>query len=166
MTTCVPFSFAALTGALLASVLALPVQVDAESTRPRIELNCVSFGTGPMLECLVKVQRHDGKPLNNAQVTLGALMPSMPMAHTIKPVKAEPTANPGEYKGTLELQMLGVWTVDVDLSGPTRDKFARNFLINECKGSARCISAPSVPSARTDDSGKGHRHVDHGAGKH
>jgi hypothetical protein len=166
MATCASFLFSVLTGALLASVLALPVRVDAESARPRIELKCVSFGTGPMLECLVKVQRHDGKPLNNAQVTLGALMPSMPMAHTIKPVKAEPTANLGEYKGTLELQMSGVWTVDVDLSGPIREKFARNFLINECTGSARCVAAPSVPSARTDDSGKGHRHVDHGGGKH
>jgi len=116
-----------------------------------------------MLECLVQIQRRDGTPLNNAQVNLGALMPSMPMAHTIRPVKAAPTGNPGEYKGTLELQMSGIWTVEVDLSGSVRDKVARNFQVDDCSGSARCAAALSAPGS---DASKGHQHAEHHHGKH
>mgnify|MGYP002479618328 CR=1 FL=1 len=79
--------------------------------RPRAELQCVSHGMGPMLECVVDLRRRDGAPLDGAQVTLGALMPSMPMAHTVKPMNAAPTGAPGQYRATLELEMLGVWAV-------------------------------------------------------
>jgi hypothetical protein len=72
------------------------------SARPQLELQCVSYGTGPMLECLVDLKRRDGAPLEGATVTLGGLMPSMPMAHTIRPVKAAATGRPGQYKATLE----------------------------------------------------------------
>ena len=41
------------------------------SARPQIELQCVSYGTGPMLECLVDLKRRDGAPLEGATVTLG-----------------------------------------------------------------------------------------------
>ena len=143
---------------LIAAACLLPALAAAESARPRVELKCVSFGTGPMLECLVKVQRRDGAPLSNVQVTLGALMPSMPLAHTITPVKADATGNPGEYKGTLELQMAGVWKIDVDVSGTVRDKVARNLQVDDCDGKARCVAAPAVPAAAGNDAGKGHEH--------
>ena len=146
---------------LAVSVSVLPGLASAQSGRPRVELKCVSFGTGPLLECLVKTQRRDGTPLEGAQVTLGALMPSMPMAHTIKPVKATPTGNAGEYKGTLELEMSGVWTVEVSFSIPVKDKLTRNLRVNECPGTARC-DAPPVPAggdARID-------HNQHGGHKH
>ena len=115
-----------------------------------------------MLECLVNIQRRDGAPLNNPQVTLGAMMPSMPMAHTIRPVKAAPTGHPGEYKGTLELQMSGVWAVEVDLSGPVRDKVVRNFQVDDCSGTARCAAALS---AATSDVNKAHQRAEHHHGK-
>ena len=154
---------AAWVSAVVVVFLLLPQSVAAESGRPRVELTCLSFGTGPMLECLVKVQRRDGTTLNNIQMTLGALMPSMPMAHTIRPVKAAPTGNPGEYKAVLELQMAGVWTVEIDLSGTVRDKVARNLQVDECAGSSRCTAAPAVPGG---ESSKGHQHSEHHSGKH
>jgi hypothetical protein len=116
-----------------------------------------------MLECLVKVQRRDGTTLNNIQMTLGALMPSMPMAHTIRPVKAAPTGNPGEYKAVLELQMPGVWTVEIDLSGTVRDKVARNLQVDECAGSSRCTAAPAVSGG---EASKRPQHSEHHSGKH
>ena len=118
------------------------------SSRPQVDLQCQSYGMGPMLECTVDIKRRDGTPLEGAQVTLGALMPSMPMAHTVKPMKAAPTGKPGQYRATLELEMLGVWAVDIDISGPARDKLARHVTVGECKGNERCVAPPAKPGAR------------------
>lgn len=130
------------------------------SSKPQVELKCVSYGKGPMLDCLVDVKRAEGNPLDGAQLTLGALMPSMPMAHTIKPMKAAPTGVPGQYKATLELEMLGVWAVDVDIAGPLREKVSRNLLVHECKGNDRCAATPAKPAdmAAPMRHGAGHRH--------
>jgi hypothetical protein len=129
------------------------------SARPQLELQCVSYGTGPMLECLVDLKRRDGAPLEGATVTLGGLMPSMPMAHTIRPVKAAATGRPGQYKATLELEMLGVWAVDVDITGPVRDKRSRNLVVHECEGNARCPATPARPADMAPARpGAGHRH--------
>ena len=117
------------------------------SSRPQVDLQCLSYGMGPMLECTVDLKRRDGTPLDGAQVTLGALMPSMPMAHTVKPMKAAPTGKPGQYRATLELEMLGVWAVDIDISGPARDKLARNVNVGECKGLERCEAPPARAAA-------------------
>ncbi|MFY8104829.1 MAG: FixH family protein [Ramlibacter sp.] len=131
----------------------------AGSGRPNVALKCVSYGTGPMLECVVDLKRRDGAPLDGAQLTLGALMPSMPMAHTVKPMKAAPTGVPGQYKATLELEMLGVWAVDVDVSGPVRDKVSRNLVVHECNGNDRCAATAAKPSDMAPmRHGTGHRH--------
>ena len=113
--------------------------------RPQVGLRCLSYGMGPMPECVVDLRRRDGSPVDGAQVMLGALMPSMPMAHTIKPMRAAPTGKPGEYRATLELEMLGVWSVDIDISGPLREKVARNLLVHDCPGSDRCAATPARP---------------------
>ena len=129
------------------------------SGRPQVALQCVSYGMGPMLECVVDLKRREGTPLDGAQLTLGGLMPSMPMAHTIKPMKASPTGVPGQYKAALELQMLGVWAVDVDIAGPLRDKVSRNLLVHECQGNDRCAATPAKPADMAPmRHGSGHRH--------
>lgn len=114
--------------------------------RPRVELQCRSFGMGPLLECTVDLQRRDGTPLDGARVTLGALMPSMPMAHSVKPVRAAPTGRPGQFRGTLELEMLGVWAVEVDVTGALRDKSVHAVQVDDCPGEQRC-AAPLAKSA-------------------
>jgi hypothetical protein len=112
-----------------------------------------------MLDCVVDVKRAEGTPLDGAQLMLGAMMPSMPMAHTIKPMKAAPTGASGQYKATLELEMLGVWAVDVDISGPLREKVSRNLLVHECKGNDRCAATPAKPGDMGPmRHGTGHRH--------
>ena len=129
------------------------------SGKPQVALKCVSYGKGPMLDCVVDLKRAEGAPLDGAQLMLGAMMPSMPMAHTIKPMKAAPTGAPGQYKATLELEMLGVWAVDVDISGPLREKVSRNLLVHECKGNDRCAATPAKPGDMGPmRHGTGHRH--------
>ena len=115
--------------------------------RPDIDLQCVAHGSGPLLECTVRVAA-GGAPLDAAKLTFSASMPSMPMAHTVKPVAATPTGKPGEYRGTLALQMNGDWAVQIDLAGPPRERVVRVLRVDECPGDQRCRIAQARAPAR------------------
>ena len=80
---------------------AQPIQAD---------LDCRFTGTDFVYDCVVRLARA-GAPLAGAQVSIGADMPSMPMAHSIKPVKAKPGGKPGEYEARLDLEMAGEWAL-------------------------------------------------------
>jgi hypothetical protein len=104
-------------------LLALVVAFACEAHAQRIEagLHCKPAGTDFTYDCVIKLSR-GGAPLSGAQITVGADMPSMPLAHNIKPVKAKPGNKPGEYHARLELEMDGEWAVKLRLSGPVRDQ--------------------------------------------
>jgi hypothetical protein len=152
-------------GMVMASLLSVSwLQAHAQSPasgsgRPQVTLKCMSYGTGPMLECIVDLKRREGTPLDGAHMSLGALMPSMPMVHSIKPMKAAPTGVPGQYKATLELEMLGVWAVNIDIDGPVREKVSRNLVVHDCEANTRCAAtaAQATDLAPMRHSG-GHRH--------
>ena len=93
---------------------------------PKADLQCRSTGTDFVYDCTIRLSR-GGKPLEGAQVTVGADMPSMPMAHNVKPVQAQPAQAPGEYKAKVDLEMLGVWAVKLRLSGPVRDQLILHY---------------------------------------
>lgn len=138
-------------GFLLRLVLGLMTcsAAHAASSRPVLDLQCVSFGKGPLLECSARLRAANGKPLEQAKVTLNASMPSMPMAHTIKPAAARATGEPGEYRGVLQLEMPGMWAIEVDISGPLRDRLVRRVRVEPCADKRRCpaleTSAPRKP---------------------
>lgn len=69
---------------------------------------------------MIRIQR-GGQPLPGVNVSVGADMPSMPMAHSVRPVRAKPGPAPGEYRARLDLEMAGEWAVKLRLSGPVRD---------------------------------------------
>ena len=115
--------------------------------RPEVDLQCVAHGSGPLLDCTVRVSV-SGAPLGAAKLTLGASMPSMPMAHSVKPVSATPTGRPGEYRGSLQLEMNGDWAVQVDLAGPPRERIVRVLRVEECPIDQRCPAAPVRAPAR------------------
>lgn len=119
----------------------------AAAPRPTVDLQCVAFGMGPQLECTVRLRQANGQPLSGAAVTLGATMPSMPMAHQVRPVVAAPTATPGEYRGRLALEMSGVWAVQVDIASPVRERVARSLRVDECDGDRRCPVPPASAAA-------------------
>ena len=93
---------------------------------PKADLQCRSTGTDFVYDCTIRLSR-GGKPLEGAQVTVGADMPSMPMAHNVKPVKAQAAQAPGEYRARLDLEMLGVWAVKLRLAGPVRDQLILHY---------------------------------------
>jgi hypothetical protein len=93
---------------------------------PKADLRCKPTGTDFVYDCTIRVTR-GGKPVEGARITVGADMPSMPMAHNIKPVKAQPAQAPGEYRAKLDLEMLGVWAVKLRLAGPVRDQLILHY---------------------------------------
>lgn len=128
---------------LAAALLPALFPAAAQSRRPQVDLACEAHGMGPLLDCTVRLRASDGRPLTGATVTLGATMPSMPMAHTVKPVRALPTAAPGEYRGQLTLEMSGAWAIEIDLAGPVRDRVVRVLMAEECEGDGRCPAPPA-----------------------
>ena len=85
------------------------------------ELACKPTKTDFIYDCMIRLSRA-GQPLPGAAVTVGADMPSMPMVHNVKPVKAKPGKVPGEYDAKLDLEMQGEWAVKLRLGGPVKDQ--------------------------------------------
>jgi len=93
---------------------------------PKADLQCKATGTDFVFDCTIRVSR-GGKPVEGARITVGADMPSMAMAHNVKPQKARPGTKPGEYSVRLDLEMLGEWAVKLRLAGPVRDQLILHY---------------------------------------
>ena len=75
-----------------------------------------------VFDCLITLSgRKSGQRIEGVQIVVGADMPSMPMAHNMRPVRAAPTGKPGVYKFRLALEMRGVWALKIRISGARRD---------------------------------------------
>jgi hypothetical protein len=99
--------------------------------RARVATACTFVGDNRFAyDCTFKITNaRTGAPIDNAEVTIGADMPSMPMAHNVRPVVAKPTGVPGEYAAQLVLEMYGDWALRVRITGPLRDQIVdlKNF---------------------------------------
>ena len=125
---------------LLLAFLVLPFAAFAQKTDAK--LDCAYTGKDFTYDCKIRIERA-GEPLEGAQITIGADMPSMPLAHTVKPVRAQATKTPGEYRARLELEMTGEWAVKLRLAGPVRDQLVLHYEFDE-RGARRLKgSAPS-----------------------
>jgi hypothetical protein len=86
-------------------------------------VSCRPAGVVLEYDCTIKLTDARSKtPVTGAMLTVGADMPSMPMVHNIRPVKATRAAEPGVYQLRLELEMHGDWALRIDISGPLRDR--------------------------------------------
>lgn len=95
----------------------------AADVRAKAEVACKPLEKKLHYDCTIKlVSARTGEPLIGVTVTMGADMPSMPMAHNVRPVKAEPVGEAGVYRAVIELEMYGDWAIRLDLSGPFRDR--------------------------------------------
>jgi hypothetical protein len=115
--------------AALVLILAL-LPAPALAQRAQAELACRPTGTDYVYDCVIRLERA-GQPLAGAEISVGADMPSMPMVHNVKPVKAKPGKAPGEYRARLDLEMQGEWAVKLRLSGPVRDQIVLDYLFDE-----------------------------------
>jgi hypothetical protein len=105
----------------MASALAL-------AQRAAADIACKPAGPVLVFDCDIRLSdRGSGRPIDKADVTVGADMPSIPMAHNVRPVKAKPTGEPGRYSARLELEMSGEWAVKIRVAGPVRDQIVKTL---------------------------------------
>ena len=110
---------------LLMGVVFLASHAFAQKTNAK--LDCKYTGKDFIYDCVIRLQ----PPMDGVQVTMSADMPSMPMAHQVRPVKAQPTKKPGEYRARLELEMTGEWAVKLRLAGAVRDQLVLHYEFDE-----------------------------------
>jgi len=115
----------------------------AWAQRVQAGLDCRFTGTDFVYDCVVRLER-GGAPLAGVQITVGADMPSMPMAHNVKPVKATPGRDAGTYQARLDLEMTGEWAVKLRLAGPVRDQLILHYEFDE-KGARPVIRSGKPP---------------------
>jgi len=100
----------------------------AADVKAKAEVSCSATARPLEYDCSIKLSdQRSGEALTGVDVTVGADMPSMPMAHNVKPVKATPGSEPGTYRAQIKLEMHGDWAVKVDLAGPVRDRIVKSM---------------------------------------
>jgi hypothetical protein len=98
----------------------------ARAQAPQADMRCKATGEDFVYDCSITLTR-GGRPVEGARITVGADMPSMPMAHSVRPARATPGTKPGEYKARLDLEMLGEWAIKLRLDGPVRDLLVLHY---------------------------------------
>jgi hypothetical protein len=100
----------------------------ALAQRAAADIACRPAGPVLVFDCDIRLSdRSSGRPIDKADVTVGADMPSMPMVHNVRPVKAKRTGEPGRYSARLELEMSGEWAVKIRVVGPVRDQIVKTL---------------------------------------
>ena len=115
-------------GASACALLAVLSLASAAAAGERVmaEVNCQATDVELVYDCTIVLSgKKSGQPLVGAELVVKADMPTMAMAHNVRPVTATPGKMPGHYFATLELEMHGEWALTLDVSGPTRDRVIR-----------------------------------------
>ncbi|MSQ89394.1 MAG: hypothetical protein EXR32_09010 [Betaproteobacteria bacterium] len=94
------------------------------------KVSCQPTPTDFIYDCTIQLVRN-GQPVEGAKITLGADMPSMPMAHNVRPVQARPGKQAGEYHARLDLEMRGVWALKLRLAAPVQDQLILHYDFDE-----------------------------------
>jgi hypothetical protein len=112
--------------AVLAALLWLPIAVQATETRAKADVDCQALPTRLQYDCTLRLANaRTDEPLGGATVRVGADMPSMPMAHNVRPVQATAGPEAGTYRARLTLEMHGDWALRIDVTGPMRDRIVK-----------------------------------------
>jgi YtkA-like len=130
--------------ALLAlSVVALFVGTGADAADSRVaaDVTCRPGKESLQYDCVIMLtDARTNAPITGVTVSVGADMPSMPLAHNVRPVKAVAGAKPGAYVAQLELEMTGVWALRLDIGGRLRDRVVKVMRFDD----AEVAPAPSA----------------------
>ena len=107
----------------VAGLVLLPALAEADE-RKAAEVECMPAENQALTyDCMITLTgRKSGMPIVDAEFMVGADMPSMPGAHNVRPVPAEPHDTPGMYRARIELEMTGEWNLKLDFTKPDRDR--------------------------------------------
>ena len=121
----------------------LPAESVLAQVRAKADVTCRPAGAPLQYDCTITLTNsRTNEPLTGVTLTVGADMPSMPMMHNVRPVKAEPGETPGTYQARLALEMHGDWALQLNLAGPLRDRVLRTLRFDP----DRVMPATKAPS--------------------
>lgn len=104
------------------ALLALLPCAQAAAKPPALGVSCKPAAS-LVYDCQFRLKdARSGAPVDGAVFSVQPVMPSMPMAHNIRPVAAEPAAEPGSYRARLKLDMPGTWNLKLLMSKPMREE--------------------------------------------
>src|SRR5262245_32591327 len=136
---------------LASAVAAFGATAALAADRASAVVECKATPEPLVYDCLIKLSHAStAAPLEQATVTVGADMPSMPMAHNVRPVMAKATGKPGEYQARLALEMHGDWALRLTITGPLKDQFVAVKKFN--------ATGAGPPHAKGGRSPRGHAH--------
>jgi len=114
----------------VAAVILCPAAARSQSIQA--DVACRPAAEHLAYDCTIRLsQAGTGAPVKDAAFTVTADMASMPMAHNVRPVTGTAAGEPGIYRAQLHLEMGGTWTVNLQLSKPTRDRITRTIDFHE-----------------------------------
>ena len=127
---------------LAAAIMAcLSGAVDAAGIRAKADVACQPAADILQYDCTIRLMNsRTNEPLTGVTLLVSADMPSMPMMHNVRPVKATPGQESGTYQTRLVLEMHGDWALQLNLSGPVRDRVVVNIRFDPDR------ATPTVPS--------------------
>ena len=145
-----PLTFVVLLASIAPTVLfpmMIKSQTDCTATSKKFQYNCnVLFF-------------HKKEPMSGYSGIVGAKMPSMAMAHNVKPVKfSEKERMVGHYEFTIQLEMLGEWMFQYDISIPKRDRVMEKLIFNKTKSTASYKKNEHSDHKHSDHKHSGHDH--------
>ena len=125
---------------MAAIAICLPAGSALAQLRAKADVACRPAGATLEYDCTIKLTNaRTNEPLSGVTMTVGADMPSMPMMHNVRPVNAT-AGDPGTYQARLVLEMHGDWAVQLNLSGPVRDRVVTTLRFDPDRAS------PTLPS--------------------
>ena len=99
------------------------------------------------------------EPMSGYSGIVGAKMPSMAMAHNVKPVNfSEKEGMAGHYEFTIQLEMLGEWMFQYDISIPKRDRVMEKLIFDKTKSTAPDKKHNHSHHKHSDHKHSGHDH--------
>jgi hypothetical protein len=118
--------------AALAIAVCFAGALRAAEVRAKADVACQPTGKPLQYDCTIRLlHARTNEPLTDLALTVGADMPSMPMMHNVRPVKATVGPESGSYIARLELEMLGDWALRLDLTGKVRDRVVKVLRFEE-----------------------------------
>jgi hypothetical protein len=132
--------------AALAAMLAVAMSgaASAADTRARAEVSCTPTAKALQYDCTIRLtDARTGAALPGVGLTVGADMPSMPMAHNVRPVRATAGKEPGVYTARIELEMHGDWALRLDIAAPFRDRVVKTMRFEPAPAASEAPAKPA-----------------------
>ena len=100
------------------------------------QVECTATDVRLTYDCIITLRnKKTGQAIKDAEFSVSADMPSMPGAHTAKPVTAI-NQGTGIYHAKLVLEMYGEWALTMDFTQPERDRVVSKITVT--KNGGRC----------------------------